>query len=259
MLLDAKNGREFDLDLGGEAKTYIIASTPRTGSTLLCRALWSTQLAGAPKEYLNPMQVRDWNVRQRDWLRALPYRPLRGPLLGLLRFRPWTDERLRSQLEWIRTHRSGQHWLGLKIHWHHYQQIFRGRTIEDWLGEVVWIRISRRDRLRQSISWVRALQTNQWASSQRSLRTPRYSRRQIAHRLQLIEQHEHQWDKILAEQTALHLQYEDVANDLHGSVEQVLRTLNIPMPVFTLGQDEPMRRQSDEINDAWTRRYLDGH
>src|SRR5262249_41256156 len=32
---------------------YIVASTPRSGSTFLCRRLWSTGLMGAPAEYFN--------------------------------------------------------------------------------------------------------------------------------------------------------------------------------------------------------------
>ena len=60
MLLDPRNGPAFDLPTPhSPRRTYVIASTPRTGSTLLARALWDTGLVGAPKEYLNPMQIRD--------------------------------------------------------------------------------------------------------------------------------------------------------------------------------------------------------
>src|SRR5262245_60646267 len=44
------------LDLAHEGPprlVYIVAATPRSGSTLLCRELWSTGLLGAPYEYLN--------------------------------------------------------------------------------------------------------------------------------------------------------------------------------------------------------------
>ncbi len=38
-------------------KSYIVCSTMRSGSTLLCRTLKSINIAGDPKEYFNP----DWN------------------------------------------------------------------------------------------------------------------------------------------------------------------------------------------------------
>ena len=48
-LLDARNGEPFDLPPSPlRPRTYVVASLPRTGSTLLCNALWDTGRAGAP-------------------------------------------------------------------------------------------------------------------------------------------------------------------------------------------------------------------
>ena len=41
----------------------MIAAIPRTGSTLLASGLWGTGLAGAPNEYINPLQRRQFEVR----------------------------------------------------------------------------------------------------------------------------------------------------------------------------------------------------
>jgi len=39
---------------------YCIASTPRSGSTLVSRMLLSSRLAGDPKEYFGPLLIQAW-------------------------------------------------------------------------------------------------------------------------------------------------------------------------------------------------------
>ena len=105
MLLDPRNGPDHDL-CGVPSKTLLIASAPRTGSTLLCRLLWSTGEVGRPKEYLNPMQVRDWSVRLGGPAVRARHLPLRGPLLGLVGWGPWSPERRRAHLTSVMRRRT---------------------------------------------------------------------------------------------------------------------------------------------------------
>ena len=121
MWLDPRNGPEWDLPPPqGPQRSYVVASSPRTGSTLLCRALWDSGLAGAPKEYLNPMQLRDWELR----FGARRYRWVRGPLLGLVGRVRWPEPRLAGHLERVRQRRSSGGWFGLKLHGHHRRRFF---------------------------------------------------------------------------------------------------------------------------------------
>src|SRR6187401_2384980 len=53
------------------SRAYVIISTPRSGSTLLCRGLASTNLAGIPEEYFNP-DLEDW-ARRRDGVDPAAY------------------------------------------------------------------------------------------------------------------------------------------------------------------------------------------
>ena len=259
MLLDPRNGEEFDLPPGSApARTWVMASTPRTGSTLLCRALWDTGQVGAPKEYLNPMQVRDWEVRLGSrasrWRHAL----LKGSLLGLVGRGPWPDARLRDHLSRVRARRTGPHGhFGLKIHHHHVRRWFvdAGRDPDAWLGHPTWIRIQRRDRVAQAVSWARAVQTGHWASTQRAGWPPVYSRRHIAYRLACIEQDEAHWDRWFdaREEAPLVLHYEDVASDLEGTMKRVLRALGVSDD--DLRVQPALARQADEISAAWCVRF----
>ena len=122
-LIDPRNGAEWDLPpFEGEARTYIIASTPRTGSTLLCRSLWDTGVAAAPKEYLNPMQLRDWEVRLGATRRSrFLHRFLVGPAVGFAGRYGWGEAELSAHLARVRARRTGEDGLfGLKIHYHHF-------------------------------------------------------------------------------------------------------------------------------------------
>jgi LPS sulfotransferase NodH len=63
--LDLRLGPEHDTnpDPGASWKPYIVCSTSRSGSNLLCRGLRGTGVAGEPLEYLNPRHRRSLSER----------------------------------------------------------------------------------------------------------------------------------------------------------------------------------------------------
>jgi LPS sulfotransferase NodH len=260
VLLDARNSDRHDLSpTTAAARSYLIASTPRTGSTLLCRALWDLDRIGAPKEYLNPVQVRDWQVRLGGPGVRLRHQLLRGPLVGLAGRGPWSDARLRHHLDGVRARRSSPDgWFGLKLHHHHQVRWFErpGRDLDDWFVDARWIRVSREDRLGQALSWVRARQTGQWADHRPARRPPRYRRRAIDAALRDIERGERGWDRILAGRPVLHLSYEELATDLGGCVRRVLDHLGVPGEVPD--PTPALSPQADAVSESWRARYLAG-
>lgn len=251
MLLDPRNGPTWDLP-PQPGRLYVVASTPRTGSTLLCRALWDTGRAGAPKEYLNPMQLRDWEVRLGTPASRLRHLPLRGPLLALVH--RWGPDRLAAHLERVRARRTSHGWFGLKLHHHHLARW----GVEDLLADAVFIHLRREDRVAQAVSWARALQTGQWASHQRPWLPPLYDRRRIARLLRRIEDGEAGWARLFARHgvVPLRLSYEELVADLPSAVRAVLRHLgladDVAVPVPDLG------RQADAVSRDWARRFRSG-
>jgi len=219
-----------------------VLSTPRTGSTLLCRALWDTGRVGAPKEYVNPMQLRDWAVRAG----SRTHRWLTGPLVALAG-RHWGRARLDQHLarvEALRTGPSGC--FGMKVHRHHFER-WGGFTAD------VVVRIERQDRLAQAVSWARAKQTNRWADFQKEAVPPRYSRRLIQRCLDDIDAGEAAWTRDFP--GALSLNYEDVVQDLAGAVDRVLGELG----ETRAGEVRPaLARQADAMNPAWVERFRAG-
>lgn len=254
MLLDARNHSCFDLPpLAGVPRAYVVASTPRTGSTLLCRMLWDTSAVGAPKEYLNPTQRRDWSIRRGQ----RRYRLLRGPLRGVIGRIPLSDDGLGAHLHHVRERRSSGGWFGLKIHAHHHHRLLGDRrSLEAYLGPIHWLRIHRSDRLGQAISWARAIQTGRWAAGERGWLPPIYSRPLIERCLRQIDAGERYWDRFFAARGAvpLRLEYCALAADPCGEVGRVLSWLGVEAPVAA----PSMGRQADAISAAWRARYRAG-
>lgn len=257
-LLDPRNGVAHDLPPPeAPPRTYVVASTPRSGSTLLCRLLWATRRVGAPKEYLNPMQLRDWEVRlgarRRDRHLA---GALRGPLVGACMGRwGWDEARVAAHLSRVRERRSSGGWFGLKLHHHHRTRWFADGKLPHVLGPLRWIRITREDRRRQAVSWARAEQTGQWASWQRPLLPPVYSRRRIDARWADLDSAEASWDALLATESVLHLGYAELCADPSGVVRRVLHWLTVPGASDVLVPPPDVTRQADATTESWVRRH----
>src|SRR5919206_4337288 len=59
------------------ALTYLVCATQRSGSTLLCKALSGTGVAGRPEEYFEALEATGLPAQPRDYLPEL------GDALGL--------------------------------------------------------------------------------------------------------------------------------------------------------------------------------
>jgi LPS sulfotransferase NodH len=255
-LLDGRNGPDHDLPGAASSQPYIIASVPRSGSTLLARLLWEVGGVGAPKEYLNPMQLRDWEVRFGSPLSRPVHARLRGHLVGAVVGRTWTTRRLQQHLERVRERRSSGGWFGLKLHHHHFERYGGMPFVERVLPGARWIRIQRLDRLGQAISWERALQSGQWAAWQPEGRPVRYRRSALQRRLVAIEQAELGWDAALANHSVLHVTYESLVERPEGVLGEVLAWLGQSPPAMPPRM--PTRRQTDDTSSQWRARWASG-
>lgn len=232
----------------------MLATTPRTGSTLLARALWDTGRVGAPKEYLNPTALRDWEVRLGTPLSRLRHRVLPASLSPVIgRLPTWTPDRVDAQLARIAAHRAGPTGqVGLKVHAHHAAALLPEDAPR--LRHARWIRLRREDRLGQALSWARARQTGRWAAH-RDGRPPVYRRGAIDRALSRIETGEAFWEQRLAGHDVLELTYEALTAEPLATVNRVLDWLGEdPVDAVSL----PLARQADATSDAWRARYLAG-
>ena len=216
--------------------SYVVCSTPRCGSSLLCEALCNTGLAGAPTEYFDQNQMgrfRDaWKLGDTDgYLEALMLRKT-GP--------------------------NGV--FGIKSHYHQLREFFGESLDLSALPNSRFIWIGRRDVLRQAVSYARAVQTNQWASTHESTNpNPQFDLQQIRQFKQQIEFEQLEWQRFFEriQVNPLIMVYEEFSQNLLQATKQCLDFLDIEFDTMLSIQDMTLRKQADHLSDEWIRRYLE--
>jgi trehalose 2-sulfotransferase len=247
--------------------TYVIASTPRSGSSLLAAGLVSTGVAGRPEEYFTPDHIGSYK------------QDLKLPMSC-----SWA-EYLAKVMAFAATENGVR---GVKIHWRHVVSLARalgfrgdpGVALDVLFPAAVFVNIVRADRRAQAISLFRAETTDEWfrsaGPSTSVLRWGLYLARPtpgraavdltgVAPTYEQIVGIERSLD---AEQTAwtnyfstrrrkvLTVRYEELDANYHGEIARVLRFLDAD-PAHADGLSKPpLERQSDHINEHW-RRLID--
>lgn len=239
---DTRNGVPYDplgrnfATPGKPARSYLIASAPRSGSTLLARALWETGQAGAPHEYLNKIFLKGW-------------------------FKKWGElpvpEYLQRHTE-INTSPNGV--FAMKAHYHQLDAaVLRdGLELGDFLPNLTYIRINRGDAIRQAISYSRALQSDNWTIEEKEVRGPTYSVVEIHNRLKELAENERQWDDYFRERNIdpLVVSYEEMESNYQATMRRVLKYLDLEEAVDRIAAP-PMGKQRDSITEDWYRRFID--
>ena len=256
-------GAEHDLpEYLGKPRTYIIASTPRTGSNLLCGLLGGTGLAGAPLEYFNPGHMRSLLERldsptPRERLRRWRHRNAKGwTWLGI---RGWGEREIRHYLRRVQRKRTTPNGVfGTKAHHRQVERVFleNGFAPEDFLEAPPYLYLTRRDQLAQAISWLKARQTWSWQQAGDASQT-RFDFDLLRKRLERIRRQEDGWKRYFAEREIepLRLVYEDMVKDLDGSIRRVLSWIGVDAPPDLAVPAPTTRKLADDESRRWADRY----
>jgi trehalose 2-sulfotransferase len=230
---------DHEFEEGTEAAVrYAVCAVPRSGSSLLCELLFSTGQAGAPAEYFD------------------------HALMKLFR-RRWNAQTFADYLPALLARKTGPNGVfGFKAHFFQLEEAFPRDSLEEAFPGLRYVYITRDDRLRQAISWARALQTHKWASDHevRVQETEVFRRRQIDRLISGIAERERRWEKFFAESGTepLRLTYESLLAAPEEAVTIVLDHIGVAdARSFPVGAPT-LRRQADELTDDWVRRYLEG-
>jgi LPS sulfotransferase NodH len=216
--------------------SYLICSIPRSGSSFLCELLASTGIAGAPTEFFHPDKMarlkRRWGIdTMEEYLRALLAR---------------------------KTSPNGV--FGAKAHWGQYEPAFGEADPRRLFPNVRVIFITRRDHLRQAVSWVRALQTLHWAATDRPRveRAAEFDPDHITRKLGRITREEGFWADLFERYgIAPHnVVYEDLIADRRRTLREVLEFIGVEPPVDLPVDPVRLERQADQLSEQWVERYL---
>lgn len=229
--------------------TYLIFFTPRSGSYLLCEALTMSGLAGFPGEYFSATQMdrlgKRWGVsRQSDYLEAL-----------------------------FRNRTTANGIFGAKVTWRHFGAfVAKSRDIEGCralpravlasalLPDLRYVWLTRRDKLRQAISFSKALQTGVWSVTGPDIADrpdPQYDPGSITGLLQRIKDDEMRTRTYFSDNgiEPFTVVYEDFVSRYESTCSELLKYLGVEPPGELRLPIPTLTKQRDSQNEEWIRRY----
>jgi LPS sulfotransferase NodH len=227
--------------------SYLICTTPRTGSNFLCEVLRSTGVAGRPDDYFwNPAFWQErWDTPDFD---AYLQRILKEGT---------TPNRI----------------FGAKLMWHDLDELlptlatFAGIDAASppaLLGTIFpnlrYLWLTRRDKVRQAISWYRALATRAWRSTDQqppSSGEPAFSFPEVDRLVQQSIKGDQEWQQFFQRHgiEPLVIAYEDLADDPARTAIRILDHLGLPSPAAPWPSAWQHQQQADALTDAWVRQY----
>jgi LPS sulfotransferase NodH len=241
--------------------SYLICTNPRSGSWLLSDGLAATLVAGNPREWFNVLEEQTQRARWR--LGACPD----------VSYLPYFNHVLKSA-----TTTNGI--CGVKLHYYQLADFARNMgTIEKYRGlpfdalfsaafpkpQYIWL--TRRDKVRQAISYHRACQTKEWwllndrpaAPDGRARINSTFDPQAIAAREKLLIKNDLGWQRFFEDSgiEPLVVTYEEVAADYPGTIRKVLGWLGIPEVAAISIPPARFIRQADSQTDEWRARYLE--
>jgi LPS sulfotransferase NodH len=228
-------------------RSLLLCSSPRSGSTLLADALHRSDRLGCPTEYFDPTAA--FAACSSRWGTT----DMRSYVAALHRFRT-TDEGL----------------LSAKIHWFQLQWLCRelapsltvgtgARALERAVLELVfprcrYVRVVRRDRDRQAVSWAIADQLDRWVHDDpRSTATSAdfaYDFDAIDDFRRRLDDDEAQWDALLAALgvDVLTVAYEDLLRSYTETVTAVAAHAGVDLAPDEVAPPR-LERQADQHSE----------
>jgi trehalose 2-sulfotransferase len=259
---------------------YIVAATPRSGSTLLCELLKGSGVAGRPNEDFQALRATSRPRQPRQYFdgfedafvdQLAPTDPGTAE----------TPEQFAAALaasKQASTTPNGVY--GTKVMWGYFDELaqrlatlpgLQGASLPDALSATFpalrFVQIQRADKIGQAISLWTAVQTLTWRDEGDSPehrgpgadREPFYDFAAIDHLVRLQTDHEDAWTAWLDSHDfpAYRVRYEDLAEAPQEHVRNVIEWLGVPGGEEAHVPAPKMRKQSNGRSAEWAARYRD--
>lgn len=234
-----------------QTRSYLICATPRSGSTLLCEALRNTGLAGNPDEYFGPMHVERWNEA-------------------------WKTGSKREYLKKVSVHGSGKNGvLGIKVmrvYWRNVIEFLQeaqksiehseSTLLSQCFPNLKYIWITRRDKVRQAISWMKFIQGAAWyweSEIPQEIDGLEFRPEVIKDFILSTTIQETAWQEFFrkAKIEPYIVVYEDLVDQYVETAKGILDYLRIPYTQNLDFGQRRLERQADSLTDAWVKQVLE--
>lgn len=267
----AAEGREpYDLTIdaadfpaweGPPARSIVICTHPRSGSTLLGEAIYHSGGLGLPLEYFHrgfrPDLQRRWGAESLDAYVRQAHRRRTDPAGVFSAKLFWQDlEQLAHERDPAAQPDFGQRPLG-SLEPDDYRRL--ADLVADLFPNPVHVRLVRKDRVRQAVSALAATQTGLWRAipgvgAQAARAAPEYDYRRLADLMGVEAYCQGHWTRYFEALGVrpYSLCYEDLDADYAATVQALLEHLGGRDPA----PGPRMRRQSGAETEALVLRYL---
>lgn len=236
---------DYKLWAGKPEKTYFIATTPRSGSTLLGLKLWQTGMLGGPTEYFN-----------------LPYRSALAHRLGATN--------LVEYYQRLIAHRTSPNGVfGCKLFWSHYTALQEAHPeLLSTLAPEVYVFLTRDNKTAQAVSLSRSMQTQSWVSSAEKRKEPKYIFRHIMKCLEYLRWQENGWAEYFKreQEKVITVSYETLVKDCNQVTDTIMRFIDVDgsncssliLPTIHAQASSENKIWEERFNDDYTRLGFDG-
>lgn len=234
------SGPEFDQPIyhGHPRITYMICSTGRSGSTLLCSLLTNTGVMGVPHEYFNLKRHGSSMIKR--------YTGKVGELP------------IDKYFDLIIQHRTTPNGVfSIKAHINQALPYLRNGFIGGYFGPMKNVLIRRKDVLGQAISLVIADQTGKWTSHEEQAKEPVYSYEQIEKAVRVSTHYDGLWDHFfqLNKIEPCLVYYETLLERPQEEIQRVIDFVGVDAKVEVKLQDAGLKREATNVNREWRERF----
>lgn len=241
-------------------QSYVICTSPRSGSTLCCRLLRGSGVAGDPRSYFHEQSVSAW--QKSLGLAPIPSQSKRGTLETV--FAAARDKgTVNTDLFGLRLQRHSFDYFFKKLAVLHPQLPAESAEFEAEFGATLFIHLTRTDKIRQAVSYVKAQQTGLWHQAPDGTELERlsppqalqYDLKTLQDTYDLFLKYDRDWTNWFNKEGIVphRITYDQLSADPQGTLRALLDALGVD-PGAATDVDPGIAKLADATNAEWVNR-----